>query len=143
MSETYHSTFGQQIFTEVSASGNLFGRERFDMLDAPTFYQGDRDCQVPEALHLSGQDSNYVHGHPFAYASHSGPPSLPGKRTFSYHVLSLRLVSVTSITAPGHSYCLHAPCVQEDGFDQFCMASFPRLASTQCHVSTTSRGKYI
>jgi hypothetical protein len=95
MSETYHSTFGQQIFTDVSASGSSSGRDRFEMLDAAQFYH-DRDYQAPEILRLSGQDSSYAHGHPFAYASHSGPPSHPSKRTLSYYVLSLRLVLFTS-----------------------------------------------
>jgi len=90
MSETYHSTFGQQIFTDVSASGNSSGRDRFEMLDATQFYHSDREYQAPGTLRLSGQDSNYANSHPFAYASHSGPPSLPSKRNLSYHVLSLR-----------------------------------------------------
>ncbi|KAF2630266.1 hypothetical protein BU25DRAFT_408240 [Macroventuria anomochaeta] len=81
MSETYHSNFGQQIFTDVSANGNSSGRDRFEMLDATQFYHTDRDYQVPGTLHLSGQDSSYAHGHPFAYASHSGPPSLPSLHT--------------------------------------------------------------
>lgn len=92
MSETYHSTLGQQIFTDVSASGSSSGRDRFERLDATTFYHNDRDYQAPGTLRLSGQDSNYAHGHPFAYASHSGPPSLPSKRALSYHGLSLRTV---------------------------------------------------
>ncbi|KAH6622241.1 hypothetical protein C7974DRAFT_314968 [Boeremia exigua] len=81
MSETYHSTFGQQIFTDVSASGSLSGRNRFEMLDATQFYHSDREYQAPGTLRLSGQDNNYVNGHPFAYASHSGPPSLPSLHT--------------------------------------------------------------
>ena len=99
MSETYHSTFGQQIFTDVSASGSSSGRDRFEMLDATQLYHHDRDYQAPEILRLSGQDSSYAHGHPFAYASHSGPPSHPSKRTLSYYVPSLRLVFFTSCAA--------------------------------------------
>ncbi|UPX12405.1 uncharacterized protein EKO05_0002953 [Ascochyta rabiei] len=81
MSETFQSTFGQQIFTDVSASGNSSGRDRFEMLDATQFYHQDRDYQAPGSLRLSGQDSSYAQGHLFAYASHSGPPSLPSLHT--------------------------------------------------------------
>jgi hypothetical protein len=108
MSETYHSTFGQQIFTDVSASGSSSGRDRFEMLDATTFYHDDRDYQGPETLRLSGHNGFYAHGHPFAYASHSGPPSLPSKRPLSYHVLALRTVSSASSIIPGHSSFLHS-----------------------------------
>ncbi|XPS76297.1 hypothetical protein M3J09_008350 [Ascochyta lentis] len=83
MSETFQSTFGQQIFTDVSASGNSSGRDRFEMLDATQFYHQDRDYQAPGSLRLSGQDSSYAPGHLFAYASHSGPPSLPSLHTMS------------------------------------------------------------
>lgn len=99
MSKTYHATFGQQIFTDVSASGNSSGRDRFEMLDATQFYNDHLDYQVPGAMGLSEQDSSYAHGHPFAYASHNDPPSLPCKR-LSYHVLSLRSISFTSSIAP-------------------------------------------
>ena len=92
MSETFHSAFGQQIFTDISASGNSSGRDRFEMLDTTQYYHDDREYQAPGALCLSGQDSSYVGGPSFAYASRSGPPSLPSKRTFS-HVLLLLLVS--------------------------------------------------
>jgi len=80
MSEAYHSTFGQQIFTDVSASGSSSGRDRFEMLDATQFYHNDRDYQAPGALRLSGHDS-YGNSNPFAFASHSGPPSLPSLHT--------------------------------------------------------------
>lgn len=108
MSETYHSTFGQQIFTDASASGSLSGRDRFEMLDATTFYHSDRDYQAPGTLRLSGQDSNYSHGHPFAYASHSGPPSLPSKRALFYHVSPLRPVSSASSVIPSQLSLLHS-----------------------------------
>lgn len=96
MSETFHSTFGQQISTGEFASQNSSGPDRFEMLDATQFYHNDRDYQAPGTLRLSGQDSSYAHGHPFAYVSHSGPPSLPSKRTLSYCVLSLHSISFTS-----------------------------------------------
>lgn len=96
MSEAYHSTFGQQIFTDVSASGSSSGRDRFEMLDATQFYHSDREYQAPGTLRLSGQDTSYAHGNPYAYASHNGPPSLPSKHTLSCHVLSLRTISFSS-----------------------------------------------
>jgi hypothetical protein len=108
MSETYHSTFGQQIFTDVSASGSSSGRDRFEMLDATTFYHNDRDYQAPGTLRLSGQENNYAHGHPFTYASHNGPPSLPSKRAFSHHVLSLRTISSALSIIPGQFFLLHS-----------------------------------
>ena len=81
MSETFQSTFGRQIFTNVSASASSSGGDRFDMLDATQLYHQDHDYQAPETLLLSGQESSYAYGHPFAYAPHSGQPSLPSKCT--------------------------------------------------------------
>ena len=110
MSETYRSTFGQQIFTDVSASGNSSGRDRFEMLDATQFYHNDRDYQAPGTLRLSGQDSSYAHGHPFAYASHSGPPSLPSKRTLSCLVFPLHLICLYIICRIPVVLITSSPC---------------------------------
>ncbi len=131
MSETYHSAFGQQIFTDVSASGNSSGRDRFEMLDATQFYHSDREYQAPGTLRLSGQDSNYANGHPFAYASHSGPPSLPSKPTFLAAFFPCVRTPLDHFLLPGSSHYLRSlllVCYPIPLGCRFCMASFPRQA---------------
>ena len=86
MSETYRQQpFGRPTFIDAPASGNLSGRDPFDMLDATTFYHQDDDYQGQRLhpLQIPSSQDGYAHGQQFAYASHSSGVSLPGKRTLS------------------------------------------------------------
>ena len=130
MSETFHSAFGQQIFTGVSASGNSSGRDRFEMLDATRFYP-DREYQTPETLSLLGQDSSYACGPSFAYASRSSPPSLSSKHIFFSCFTSDSCFLLHHPLILGTSHYLHSllvVCTPTRLGCRFCMASFPRQA---------------
>ena len=104
MSETYRQQpFGQPTFIEAPASGSSSGHDRFDILDASTFYHEDEyQGHRLHPLQIPSSQEEYVHGQQFVYASHGSGVSLPGKRTplFILSLVGLHMLDIHIIAMP-------------------------------------------
>ena len=128
MSESFRSsTFGQQTFIDVPASGSFSGSDTPTMLDATHLYE-DHNYQGQNAHHLRFSEHNsYAEGHPFAYALQGhASPALPSKCNHPIPS-SLRLSCVYPISSPFVFHRFHSlfvVCVPNSLSIPTCMASF-------------------
>jgi hypothetical protein len=109
MSESFRpSTFGQQTFIDVPASGSFSGSDNPIMLDATHLYE-DNNYQGHSAHPLRFSEHNsYAEDHPFAYALHGhASPTLPSKCNHpapcSPHLSCIHPVSFHFVFHPFHS----------------------------------------